>query len=186
MSTIGDAAKFFNAYLDIERIGSMAVYSEPDEVVNSYRTSSMRFWHASPGTPLSPSFGRPMGMDSDQLAQLARTVSLARRTLFLVAEYRAHEGDSIYAGFVSGDRARTAESYGGLLYATEVNGDLKIIASYKEDFDGVSPPVRWRHSQGVEIDLPGPPISVRPFEAPIGHPAHLGDWEKLRDSVTDW
>ncbi|MFJ1590153.1 hypothetical protein ACIOD0_07880 [Kitasatospora albolonga] len=185
MSSIDDAVNFFNSYSDIEHTGNIATYSEPDEVVNEHRADSMRFWHAEPGTPLSPSFGRPMGMGSDQLAQLARNVSLVRRTLFLVAEYRGREGDSVYAGIVSGDRTRTAESYGGLLYATEIGGDLRIVASYKEDFDAVSPPVRWRHSQGRDIVLPGPPIAVRPLATPTGQAAHLKDWERLRGSVTD-
>ncbi|ARF73947.1 hypothetical protein ACPEIF_07495 [Streptomyces sp. NPDC012600] len=185
MISIDDAVNFFNAYSDIEHAGITATYSEPDEVVNEYRTGSMRFWHAEPGTPLSPSFGRPMGMGSDQLAQLARNVSLVRRTLFLVAEYRGRDGGSVYAGIVSGDRTRTAESYGGLLYATEVDGDLRIVASYKEDFGKVSPPVHWRHSQGMDIGLPGPPVAVRPLAAPTGQAAHLKDWEGLRDSVAE-
>ncbi|MFJ9885774.1 hypothetical protein ACIQRW_07910 [Streptomyces sp. NPDC091287] len=176
--------KFFNAYLDIEHEGSVATYSASDEVVNELRTKSMGFWHASPGTTLSPSFGRPMGMHPDQLATLARSVNLARRTLFMVAEYRRPDGETLYAAFTSGDRTRTTQSYGGLLHAAEVEGELKIVASYKEDFDKASPPVHWRHSQGAEINLSGAPVAVRPLEAPTGQAAHQEDWEGLRDSVT--
>lgn len=184
MTAIEDAVIFFNAYLDIEHEGNVATYSASDEVVNELRTRSMGFWHASPGAILSPSFGRPMGMHPDQLENLARSVNLARRTLFLVAEYRGPDGNSIYVAITSGDRAETAQSYGGLLHAAEVKDELKIIASYKEDFDRVSPPVHWRHSQGAEITLPDTPVAVHPLEAPTGQAAHQDDWEDLRDSVT--
>ncbi|MFE3379515.1 hypothetical protein [Streptomyces anulatus] len=186
MTPIDDAVTFFNSYLDVEHEGNVAIYSASDEVVKELRARSMTFWQASPGATLSPSFGRPMGMHPDQVADLARSVNLARRTLFMVAEYRGPDGGRLYAAFTSGDRASTAQSYGGLLHAAEVAGELKIIASYKEDFDKASPPVHWRHSQGVEITLPAAPVAVRPLEAPSGQAAHQEDWEGLRDSVTEY
>ncbi|MEU6018220.1 hypothetical protein ABZ826_30600 [Streptomyces sp. NPDC047515] len=185
MTSMEDVVKFFNSYLDIDYAGNTAVYSESDEVVNERRDASMKFWHEVPGAQLSPGFGRPMGMPSEQLAQLAANVNLARRTLFLVAEYSDPTWGTLYAGYIGGDRARTAQSYGGLLYATEIKGQLKIIASYREDIDKLPPPTHWRHSQGAEISSPNTPVSVRALEAPTGRAAHRQDWDALRNATTD-
>ncbi|WP_329538967.1 hypothetical protein OG345_01920 [Streptomyces sp. NBC_01220] len=184
MTSIEDTQSFFNSYLDIDYAGNTAVYSESDETVNELREESMTFWHALPGVQLSPTFGRPMGMPVEQLAQLAATVELARRALFLVAEYSDPTWGKLYAAYIGGDRESTARSYGGLLYAAEINGNLKIIASYREDIDQLPPPVRWRHSQGAEIDPPKTAVSVHPLEAPTGRAAHRQDWEALRDAAT--
>ncbi|SCF96038.1 hypothetical protein [Streptomyces sp. Ncost-T10-10d] len=185
MTSLEDVVKFFNSYLDIDYAGNTAVYSESDEVLNERRDTSMKFWHAAPGILLSPGFGRPMGMPAEQLAQLAENVNLAHRELFLVAEYSDPTWGTLYAGYIGGDRERTAQSYGGLLYATEIKGELKIIASYREDIDKVSPPVHWRHSQGAEITSPNTPVAVRPLEAPTGRAAHHQDWEMLRNAADD-
>ncbi|MFI5749103.1 hypothetical protein ACIBBE_24925 [Streptomyces sp. NPDC051644] len=183
MTILEGPVKFFNAYLGIEYAGNMAVYAEPDEVVNELRKESMKHWHALSGVPLSPSFGRPMGMPAEILAQLAESAKVVRRPLFLVAEYNDRTWGTLYAGYIGGDRARTAQSYGGLLYAAEINDTLKIIASYKEDTDKASPPMHWRHSQGAEISLSGPPVATHPLEAPAGRATHYQDWEAFRNAA---
>jgi len=179
------AVKFFNAYLDIDYAGNVAVFSESDEVVNELRDASMKFWHAAPGVLLSPGFGRPMGMPPEQLARLAANTDPARRTLFLVATHHDPTWGDLYAGYVGGDREQSAKSYGRLLYATGIENEFKLIAAYREDFDKVSPPVRWRHSQGVEISSRDAPTAVRPLEVPSGRAAHRQDWEMLRNAATE-
>ncbi|MCT2593936.1 hypothetical protein LHJ74_29195 [Streptomyces sp. N2-109] len=185
MNNIDGAVEFFKSYLEIEHAGNMATYSESDETVEELRAESMQFWHALPGIALSPSFGRPMGMQPERLSQLAQKANLERRALFLVAEYRDPAWGTLYAGFVGGDRASTAGSYGGLLYAAEIEGGLKVVASYREDFDKAAPPVQWRHSQGAEPDLPGAPVAVRALQGPTGRAEHREDWEILRGSAPD-
>ncbi|MEV6074436.1 hypothetical protein AB0L80_04885 [Streptomyces sp. NPDC052069] len=185
MNHMEDVVKFLNSYLDVEYAGATAVYSDSDEVVNEHRDESMKFWHAVPGVILSPSFGRPMGMPQEQFAKLGANSDLARRALFLVAEYADQNWGTLYAGYIGGDRNISAQSYGGLLYVTEIKRKLKIIASYKEDFDQPSPPIHWRHSQGVEIVTLENPSAVRPIEEPTGRVAHLQDWEALLTAATD-
>ncbi|MCX4846577.1 hypothetical protein [Streptomyces sp. NBC_00893] len=185
MNSLEDVVKFFKAYLDVDYAGNVAVYSESDEVLNGRRDASMKFWHAVPGTFLSPGFGRPMGMTAEQLSQLSATANLAHRKLFMVVEYSDPTWGILYTGYIGGDRETTAQSYAGLLYATKIKGDLKIIAHYREDIDKVSPPVHWRHSQGAEMTSLATPVAVRALEAPTGRAAHRQDWETLRNAVAD-
>ncbi|MFF5565167.1 hypothetical protein ACFY6Y_11045 [Streptomyces sp. NPDC012829] len=180
-----EVVKFVYSYLCVEHSGNVAVYSESDEVVNRLREASMEFWYAAPGVPVSPSFGRAAGMSSEQLAKRAARVKIARRALFLVAEYRDPDWGALYAGYVGGDRVLTAQSYGGLLYVTKIADELKIVASYKEDIDEEPPPLRWRHSQGANILLTGPPVAVRPLGLPTGRAAHQQDWQMLSDAAPD-
>lgn len=78
----------------------------------------------------------------------------------------------------------TAGSYSELLFATEIDGELKIIASFGKEFDSVPPPVRWSHTQGARIEGLGAPVSVRPLLAPTLD-AHRQDWEALRDMTSN-
>ncbi|WP_190123256.1 hypothetical protein [Streptomyces inusitatus] len=179
-----EAVSFFNSYLDADYAGNLAVRSESDEVLKERQIASRGFWHSTLNAPLSPGFGRPVGMPSEELARLAAKMNPVRRRLFLVAEYDDVEWGALYAGYIGG-RGRTVQSYGGLLYAAGINGELKIIASYKEDIDKVPPPLRWCHSQGVEITLSGNPVAIRPLEVPTGRIAHKQDWEAFRNAGGD-
>ena len=179
MAQMEDVVKFFNSFLDIYYAGTLAVYSESDAVLDERRAASMEFVHAVPGVIMSPLFGRERGLPADELAEFAEEMDVTRRPLFLVAEYRHPSWGALYGGYIGDDSSATAGSYGGLLYATEIDRELKIIAIYREDFDKASPPVRWRHSQGAEIGDPGKPVAVRPLEAPTERAAHRQDWESL-------
>ncbi|MFF8617938.1 hypothetical protein [Streptomyces sp. NPDC015350] len=183
MTSLSHSIDLFNSYLDTDWAGNNAVLAEPDDVVNSLRSKIMEFWNSVPGVPLSPSFGRPMGMSPEQLANMAARMERVRRPLFMVTEHRSHAGQVLYAAYIGGNKPTTAQAYGGLLYATEIRGELKIIASYREDIDREPPPVRWQHVQGAEIPLAGPPVAVCAFRAPVDIKAHLRDWEILRDST---
>ncbi|MFF8713920.1 hypothetical protein ACF07T_21150 [Streptomyces sp. NPDC015184] len=183
MTTLEDAVEFFNFYLDIDRDGNNAVRTEPDDVVNSLRSKIMRLWNSVPGVPLSPSFGRPMGMTPENLAEMAAHMERVRRPLFTVAEYQDPAWQVLYAAYIGGNKPTTAQAYGGLLYATGIQGELKIIASYREDIDKEPPPMHWQHVQGAEIALAGPPVAVRTFQGPTAIEAHLQDWEMLRNSA---
>ncbi|MEU3654798.1 hypothetical protein AB0E67_18665 [Streptomyces sp. NPDC032161] len=183
MTTLEDAVDFFNSYLDVDYAGNKAVFLEGDEAVNTLRENSMKFWHSEHGVPLSPSFGRTMGMTPEQLNEMAAKVNLARREIFLAAEYSDPIWRTLYAAYVGGDRVTTARSYSELLYAAEIQDEIKIIASYREDINKVSPPVHWRHSQGAEISLSGPPLAVIPLQEPTGRKAHQQDWEMNKNAV---
>ncbi|WP_335932615.1 hypothetical protein [Streptomyces sp. PTD5-9] len=183
MTTLEEAVTFFNSYLDLDWAGNRAVSSESDEVVNALRSDSMKFWHSVHDAPLSPSFGRPMGMTPEQLARMAAKIELVRSELFLVAEYRDPTWRTLYAAYIGGGRVTTAQSYGRLLYATEIQEEIKIIAAYREDFDKTPPPMHWQHSQGAEITLTDPPVAVCALKAPTGRKAHRQDWEMMRNSI---
>lgn len=183
MSGIDDAVSFFNSYLDVEYAGQVAVGSQSDGVVNDLRAEIMTFWHAAPGVPLSPPFGRLMGMSPEQLAQQAAEMNAVRRALLLVAEYDDPTSGQLFAGYIGGDRDLTALTYGGLLCALEVEGQLRIVSSCKEDFNAVPPPFGWRRSQGAQVSPVGSPVAVRPLEEPSGRAAHRRDWWAIRDSA---
>lgn len=183
MSDMDDAVNFFNSYLGVEYAGQVAVSSQPDEVVNDLRAEIMTFWHAAPGVPLSPPFGRLTGISPEQLAQKSAETNPVRRELLLAAEYDDPTSGKLYAGYIGGDRELTALTYGGLLYATEVEGQLKIISSCKEDFNAVPPPFGWRRSQGAQVSPAGPPVAVRPLREPTGRAVHRQDWLALRDAA---
>ncbi|MFE7468747.1 hypothetical protein ACFU6R_32205 [Streptomyces sp. NPDC057499] len=122
-------------------------------------------------------------MSPEQLAKMAARMKPVRRALLLVAEYQDPAWGALYAAYFGGDRATTAQAYGGLLYATGIQGELRIIASYREDIDTEPPPMHWQHSQGAEITLTGPPVAVRALLEPVARKAHLHDWKELRDSA---
>ncbi|MFF3735353.1 hypothetical protein ACFYXM_35075 [Streptomyces sp. NPDC002476] len=179
-----EAVAFFESYLDFEHRGSLAILDEPDEVLKALRSRILnQFWHEAIGTPISPTFGRPPGMTPDQMVTLSQKMRPVRRSLLLVAEHEAPKtipGKPLYAGYISGDTESTAQSYGGLLVAAIMSdGEMKLVASYKEDFMQSAPPVRWRQSQGLRISLVCSPVAVRPLKAPTGRAVHQQDWQRL-------
>lgn len=181
-----DVVEFFNSYLDVVHAGEVAIFSEPDEIVVRLQGESLEFWHAEPGAPVSPPFGRIMGLSSAQLAQKwagRPGPEISRRTLFLIAEYNSAEWGALFAGYIGGDRKLTASAYGGLLYATDIAGEFKIIASYREDIEVVPPPLQWRYSRGAHITLANTPVAVRPLEEPTGRAAHRQDWQEMQNSA---
>ncbi|MGW3165763.1 hypothetical protein ACWC9Q_23380 [Streptomyces sp. NPDC001142] len=182
-----DAIAFYESYLDFEHSGAVAILEDSDERLNGLRSEILEtFWRKVDGIPLSPNFRRPPGMTPDQLSQLAEQMKPKRRSLFLVTEHKAPNGipgQPLYAAYVSGDREQTARSYSDLLYAVAIDSGLKIVASYREDVMKGSPPVRWRHSQGLRIPRVGLPVAVRALREPTGRAALQQHWQTLTNSI---
>ncbi|WP_424862889.1 hypothetical protein [Streptomyces sp. MMS24-I29] len=182
-----DVIAFYESYLDFEHSGAVAILEESDERLSGLRGEILdTFWYKFNGVPLSPSFGRPKGMTPDQLVQLAEQMKPKRRSLFLVTEHKAPKelpGQSLYAAYASGDREQTARSYTDLLYAVAIDDGLKIVALYREDVMKGSPPVCWRHSQGLRIPRVGLPVAVRALREPTGRAAHQQHWQTLASRI---
>lgn len=180
---IDGAVDFFNAYLDAEYAEAVAARSEPDQVLDERRRASEAFMYAAPGVVMSSVIGRGRGWSAEKLSEYAQTVhQVARRVLFLVAEYRHSEWDRLFAGYASGPRPRITGSYGQLLYAAEIEGQPKIIAQYAPEILEPAPPMRWSHAQGAEIGDPGRPVAIRALAEPTLQ-EHRQDWIALRESM---
>lgn len=180
---IDDAVEFFNAYLDAEYAEGVAARSEPDEVLDERREASESFMHAVPGAIMSSVIGRGPGWSTEKLAEYAQTVNqVARRVMFLVAEYRCPAWGRIFGGYASGPRPRITGSYGQLLYAAEVEGRLKIIAQYAPEILEPAPPMRWSHAQGAEIGKLGRPVALRVLAEPTLE-EHRQDWLAICESM---
>ncbi|MGW4996466.1 hypothetical protein ACWEP8_02275 [Streptomyces hydrogenans] len=183
-TTFDDVVDFFNAYLDSDFEGNLAVASKSDNEVQSCKEVSSQFFYSGDGVAMSVGFGRPTGWPEEKIDELAQQAQVVRRPLLLVIEYCNAEWGPVFAGYIGGDRPRTAASYGALLYVAFVREELRIIATFREDFGAVSPPIHWIQSQGVQVAGLGDPVAVRALEPPVKRAVHLQDWERLRDSAS--
>jgi hypothetical protein len=177
---VDQAVDFFNAYLDVEFAEAVAVYHEPDDVLASRREVSESYMYSLPGFRMASRLGRPP-MSAERLAELSRSAKVSRRVLFMVNEYRHVNFGPIFAAFVSGAQPILADSYESLLYATEVDEEIKIISEFFVDFDHLSS-VKWNHAQGVDVGDPGESVAVRALTEP-GEPEHQRDWLRMRDAT---
>ncbi|NUW35077.1 hypothetical protein HTZ77_27135 [Nonomuraea sp. SMC257] len=178
---IDEAVDFFASYLDAEYAERLAVLFEPDDVLRSRREISESFMHELPGTSMRSVLGRAP-TSAEELARIARSaarsVQRAHRVLFLVEEYDNPSFGQLFAGYVSGATPSRIGSFGLLLYATVINGRLKIIGDRAKDYDASE----WTHGQGAEIGTPGTPRRVRPLVEPE-HPDHRRYRATVRDGA---
>ncbi|GAA1935958.1 hypothetical protein GCM10009716_48780 [Streptomyces sodiiphilus] len=180
MIAVEEVGDFFQSYLDAEFAASSAVSTEPDEILEQRRAILESFMYSVPGKVMSSGIGRGRGWSAEQLADLAQRMKVARRPLFLVVEYVHPKWKQLFAGYIGGGKPRTAGAYGELLFAAEIEGKMRVIATYREDFDRVPPPVHWKHAQGAEIGKLARPVGVLPVEAPTSRAAHFQDWQDFR------
>ena len=179
MVDIEDAVRFYNSYLDADYAGAMAANSEPDEILDAREAEVMSFMHVPRGIIMSPGFGRRRGCSASEIARRAQWADCLRRSLFLVVEFAYSDGHGLFGGYAGGGRSLAAGSYSELIFAREIDGELKIVAFHMKDFDIEPPPVHWVHHQGTVIDDPGEPVRIRPLLAPTLE-TNRRDWEMWR------
>jgi len=173
------AVEMFRSYLHAEHEEEVAVYAESDEVLAQRKINSESFMHTANGD-MHSTIGRPP-LTPERLAEFASGVVVTPRTLFLVAEYTHPVWGRLFAAYVSGSRPQTASSYEQLLYAAEIEGQLKIIAKYMEDFLELEAPMRWTHMQGEEVGVLGVPVATRTFVQPERE-RHREEWRTICQS----
>jgi hypothetical protein len=177
------ASEFLNSYLDAEYAERLASRTESDEVLSERRRLSESFFRSTPDSPMFSVIGRRPGYSAEELADYARTVDqLARRVLFLVAEYEHSEWGRVFAGYVSGSSPRITGAYELKLFVKEIEGERKIIAQYASEILKPAPPVQWVHVQGVHIDDLGSPLAVKSLSEPT-FKAHRLDWAAVCESA---
>ncbi|MFD4949354.1 hypothetical protein ACFWNT_44465 [Streptomyces sp. NPDC058409] len=176
---IESVMQFFDTYLDVEYAAAVSARTEQNALLDKRVAALEGFLHAVPGVIMSPTIGRGQNWSAERLAKASHSVGdVARRTLFLVAEYNHPEWRPLYAAYVSGPTPLSTGSYGQLLCATEVDGNMKIISEYFPEILEPAPPMTWSHAQGAAIDLPGTPTTVRALAAPT-FKEHEEDWTSM-------
>ncbi|MFE7135178.1 hypothetical protein ACFVIM_30405 [Streptomyces sp. NPDC057638] len=179
---LDQAVEFLHAYLEAEHREGLAARTEPDAVLAERRRESEAFMHAVPGVFLSSTLRR-RPMSADELAKYATTVDqVARRTLFLVAEYAHSKWGQLFTGFASDRTAGSTGSYGLLLSVVAIEGEPKIVAFSYPDLLAMNPPTPWRYASGARINKRGRLVAVRALVEPT-RADHRADWAAIRDSA---
>lgn len=170
------SSEFIESYLDAEYAERLASRTEFDEVLDERRRTSESFFHSTPDSPMFSVIGRRIGYSAEELAEYAQTAGqIARRVLFIVAEFEHPEWGNLFAGYVSGASVTTTGAYDSKLFVKEIKGRPKIIAQYASEILKPAPPVQWIHVMGEHIADVSGPSAVKALREPTFE-AHRLDW----------
>ncbi|MFD2767476.1 hypothetical protein [Micromonospora eburnea] len=166
---LDEAVEFYTAYLDALYQYEVAVRTEPDDVLAERRARAQAFLDPLRGTWVDTSSPRPPDMTPEQISERAEKLpTVARPSLFLVAEFAVPEWNSLFAGYTGGADEGTFRSYMFRYFAGEVEGKPAIITQYMlEPSYGEPGQVTWDFTQGVEVGDLGRPVAARGLQEPF-------------------
>lgn len=174
---IDESVTFFQAFLVAVYEQEVATLTELDDQFAQRVAHAESFMYSSPGVSMTASATRVAGRSVEELAALAATTETPEhRPLFLVAGYDVPGRGHCFAAYVGGGDRFSALGYERQYWASEIDGEPKIVARYGIDFyaDGVA----WENIEGTTLGNPGAAVAVRAFQQPR-IPRYAEDYRRI-------
>lgn len=174
------AIDFIQSFIQAEYKALMTTYTEPDEnLFDEAIRQSEDFLYIAPNHIMSLGFGRPPGLSSDEIEEMAEEASKFNpRVLFLAKHYEHPVFGDLYVFYASGYHDMPLLAYDTTFYVALVEKKLKIISKYVVGFNSGIDELEWEYLCGTKVDQLGDLIEVRKFIEPESRP-HKADYNNL-------